>query len=120
MSDHHTPIGILALAITVVYFVAKYFRVCGRRALPRRGWYGLGIILCAEILLALHWNRLFLWDGPLIFLTPIVWTGYLLLIDALVWTLDGISLMSPSPRRVWLLAAWSVVLWLIFEAYNVR
>ncbi len=120
MNDHHTPIGILALAITVVFLAARYFRRSGRRALPGRGWFGLGIILCAEVVLALHWNDLFPWDGFAIFLTPIVWSGFLLLIDALVWTLDGISLMSPSPRRFWFLAAWSVPLWLIFEAYNLR
>ncbi len=120
MSDHHTQIGILALAAIGVFLGSGYFCMSGRRALPRRGRLGLGTILCAEALLALQWHGLFPWDGPAIFLTPIVWTGFLLLMDALVWTLDGVSLMSPSPRRFWLLAAWSLPLWLIFEAYNLR
>lgn len=120
MNDHHTPIGILALAVTVVFLAARYFRASGRRALPRRGWLGLGVILGSEGLVTLYWNGLFPWDGPAIFLTPIIWSGFLLLIDALVWTLDGVSLMSPFPRRFWLLAVWSIPLWLIFEVYNLR
>ena len=120
MNDHHTLLGILALALTLVLLGAKYFRISNRRALPRRGWLGLAIILCAETLVALHWNGLFPWDGPAIFLTPVVWSGFLLLIDGLVWTLGGISLMAPSPRRFWRLATWSLPLWMIFEAYNLR
>ena len=120
MNDHHTAIGVLALAVTVAFLAAGYFRISNRRALPRRGWLGLGIILCAEALVALHWNGVFPWDGPAIFLTPIVWSGFLLLIDALVWTLGGTSLMSPSPLRFWRLTTWSLPLWMIFEAYNLR
>jgi hypothetical protein len=120
MDNHHTAAGILALAVTIVFLAIQYFHRSRRRALPLRAWIGLWVILCAEILLALHWSGLFSWDGFAIFLTPIVWTGFLLLIDALVWTLDGSSLMSPSPRKFWGLAAWSLPLWLIFEAYNLR
>lgn len=117
--DHHIPAGILALALALLYFGVKYFRA-PRRALPARGWAGMGVILLAEFYLALHGQGWLRAGGPAIFFTPIVWTGYLLLVDGMVWTLAGESLLSTAPRRFRLLVGWSVPLWMIFEVYNLR
>jgi len=54
------------------------------------------------------------------FLTPVAWTGYLLFIDGLVWSLRTDSRLGRAPGRFAALAFWSIPLWLIFEAYNLR
>lgn len=118
--DHHIPAGVLALALTLLFWAVKYFRAPRRRALPARGWAGLGTILLAEFYLVLYGQGWVRWGEPAIFFTPMVWTGYLLLVDGLVWTLAGESIISSPRRRFWSLVIWSVPLWLIFEAYNLR
>ena len=55
-----------------------------------------------------------------VFFTPIVWTGYLLFADSLVYSLKGSSRIGNSLRSFLGLACWSVPLWLVFEAYNLR
>lgn len=92
----------------------QYFRA--PKHAPFRWWggAGLGTILAAEGLLLLRTP----WVTT--FFTPVVWTGYLLLMDALVASLEGDSLLGRSPREFLSLAFWSVPLWLIFEAYNLR
>jgi hypothetical protein len=114
MFNPHIAIGIIALAITVLYLVEKYLRAAKQSRLPWWGWVGLAIIFAAEFLDFLHipWVT--------IYFTPLVWTGYLLLADALVVSLEGESLLSRTPGRFLMLAFWSVPLWLIFEAYNLR
>jgi hypothetical protein len=49
-----------------------------------------------------------------------VWTGYLLFADSLVCSLKGSSRIGNSLLSFLGLACWSVPLWLIFEAYNLR
>jgi hypothetical protein len=120
MMDHHIPVGILAFALMLLFFAVKYFRAPRRHALPARGWGGMGVIFLAEFYLVLHGQGWVRWSEPAIFFTPIAWTGYLLLVDGMVWTVLGESIISSSPRRFWLLVSWSVPLWLIFEAYNLR
>src|SRR5439155_1847964 len=75
---------------------------------------GLAIIFAAEVclFLGIRWVA--------IYFTPIVWSGYLMLVDGLVASLRGTSLLANYPRRFATLAVWSVPLWLIFEAYNLR
>jgi len=118
--DHHIPAGILLLALTLLFSAWKYFRAPRPRSFPARGWAGLAVILLAELYLLLHAQGWVTLSDPAIFFTPIVWTGYLLLVDGMVWSLAGESPISTSPRRFLLLVAWSVPLWLIFEAYNLR
>lgn len=118
--DHHIPAGILVLVLTLLFLAAKYFRAPRRRAMPVRGWAGMGVILLAELYLVLFTQGWVSAKEPAIFFTPIAWTGYLLLADGMVWTLAGDSIISCSPRRFWLLVSSSVPLWLIFEAYNLR
>src|SRR5689334_1232819 len=120
MMEHHLPVGILALAFTVMFFALKYFRAPRPRSFPARGWAGLAVILLAELYLLLHTQGWLRPSEPAVFFTPIVWTGYVMLVDGMVLALVGKSLISTSPRRFWLLVAWSVPLWLIFEAYNLR
>jgi len=106
--------GIFLLLVAIVLLACKYFRAPKRGSFRVWGWAGLGVILVAEGLL--FWgNR---WIA--IFITPIAWSGYLLFIDAAVWSLRGESRLGSTPRHFLSLAFWSVPLWLIFEAYNLR
>lgn len=110
----HVSSGLLFFGATVAFFGVKFLRTSKRARIGWRGWFGLATILIAELLLFLGTP----WVTT--FFTPIAWTGYLLLIDSLVKALEGESLLSRSPRRFLSLAFWSVPLWLIFEAYNLR
>ena len=114
MNSNHLPLGILLLAATLSFLAVTYCRVPKVAAMPFWGWGGLAIILSSEALLILHV------DWVTTFFTPIVWTGYLLLVDALVWSLQGSSRLGRTPRHFLALAFWSVPLWLIFEACNLR
>jgi len=106
--------GLLLLVVAIVLLAFKHFRAPRRGRFRLWGWIGLGIILVAEALL-FYGSR---WVA--IFITPIAWTGYVLLIDATVWSLRGESRLGSTPRHFLALAFWSVPLWLIFEAYNLR
>jgi hypothetical protein len=112
--SHHVFAGISATLAVVTLLAWKYLRAPKARPLPARGWVGLAIILAAESGLYFGWR----WVA--INFTPTVWTGYLLLADGMVDSLRGESLIGNAPRRFARLAAWSVPLWLIFEAYNLR
>ncbi|HSR11974.1 MAG TPA: hypothetical protein VLS90_11085, partial [Thermodesulfobacteriota bacterium] len=84
-----------------------------RRRPQWAGTAGLGIIAAAEILL--------FWGVPWVktYFTPLVWTGYILFIDSLAARTAGSSLIFGRTREFLLLLPLSVVLWLIFEFYNV-
>lgn len=114
MSANHAAEGTLLLIVTVVFLVTKYFRARKSRQLPAWGWAGLAVILVAELLLFLRTSSI------TTFFTPIAWTGYLLLIDGAVWSLRGQSRLASEPKHFFSLACWSVPLWLLFEAYNLR
>ena len=115
MVDHHVEAGLVLLSGTVLFVAWRYSRQTRRQPIPLRGWAGLGIMLIAEALLFLHAG----WFIAVYF-TPIVWTGYILLADGLVASLKGESRITRSPREFLALAFWSIPLWLIFEAYNLR
>jgi hypothetical protein len=55
-----------------------------------------------------------------IYFIPLAWTGSLFLVDALVESLAGKSRLTQAPGQFLRLAFWSVPLWLVFEAYNLR
>lgn len=78
------------------------------------GWFGLGIIVSAELLLFAGQPLVAKW------FTPIVWTGYILFADALVLKLKGDSLIHDRPREALMLVWISAGCWLLFEAYNIR
>ena len=59
--------------------------LASKRALPAHGWFGLAVIVGAEISLMAGEPTVAGW------FTPIVWTGYVLFVDALVRRLTGCS-----------------------------
>lgn len=79
---------------------------------PNYGWLGLGAMLAGQLGLILNVAWVATW------LTPIMWTGYFLFLDALVARHGGRSWLMRNPREVPLLALLSVLVWLLFEAYN--
>jgi hypothetical protein len=107
-------LGILALLVTLAFLAVKFARSRRTAPLPLRGWVGLAVILVAEVLLFLRAPWL------TIYFTPIVWTGFLLLADGLVGSLEGRSRMASDLGGFLALGFWSVPLWLLFEAYNLR
>lgn len=114
MDANHILAGLLLFILLLGSLGWKYYRSQRRGPLRVRGWMGLGIILLAEFALILHVK----WVG--IYFTPLAWTGYLLFLDALVESLQGKSRLREAPARLLCLAFWSVPLWLVFEAYNLR
>jgi len=84
------------------------------RKFPPYGLFGIAFIFLSELLLFLG----FKWAGQ--FFTPMVWTGYILLVDALNYRFAGSSLMTAGRREFLAMLPWSVICWLIFEAYNLR
>ena len=113
MNGHHVVAGIALLAATMLFLAVRYFRRA-RGRFPLWGWAGLAIVGAAEALLFFKAG----WFVSTYF-TPIVWTGYILLVDAMVSSLKGESRLS-RPAEFLALAFWSIPLWLIFEAYNLR
>ena len=79
---------------------------------PAHGYFGVVIMLVAEVLLFSgnrfvgHW------------MTPIVWTGYLLFIDALVYRVSARSLLMNDRLEFLLIAIISIGSWWLFELYN--
>ncbi len=114
MNSHHVVEGISLLAVTLAFMGVGYFRAPKQRRLPAQGWAGLATIILAELLLILHQAQV------ATFFTPIAWTGYLFWVDGMVSSLSGPSRLERSPAEFLSLAFWSVPLWLIFEAYNLR
>ncbi len=107
-------IGLGITAATAGALVVQYFRLRRRREFPAYGWLGLITLACAELLL-------FLGVEPVAtFITPIAWSAYILIADAAVFALTGRSRLHDAPKVLAQMAALSIPLWLIFEAYNVR
>jgi len=106
--------GLLIVAFTLFLVLARYVRARKPRRLPPWGWAGLVVVIAAEILLLQH----VYWVS--VYFTPIAWTGYLLFIDAATRSLRPQSIPCRSLADTLKLAFWSVPLWLIFEAYNLR
>jgi hypothetical protein len=78
------------------------------------GYLGAAIVVVAEVLLFSHV------EPVATYFTPIVWTGYILFADAVVLRLKGTSLIYHRRGEFAIMLPSSVVLWLIFEAYNLR
>ena len=106
--------GLVAVAILVAFAALSYRKATRRGRLPLRGWVGLGVILSAEVLLFSDFEPI------TIFFTATAWTGYLFVADGMVEALTGSSRMRRDPKGFLALAFWSVPLWLVFEAYNLR
>ena len=106
-------LGILLTSATVTILVAEFFRA-RTRAFPLHGWLGLFALICAEYLM-FHGI-----EPVATYFTPIAWTAYILIADAATDAISGRSRLRENPFGVLKMAALSVPLWLIFEAYNLR
>ncbi len=106
--------GLLILAAALSLLLAKFARTPKRGRFPVWGWLGVLIVANAEALLFLGV------DWVSVYFTPLVWTGYLLLIEAATRSLSGHAAAAWPARETLKLAFWSVPLWLLFEAYNLR
>ncbi len=112
-SGRVTYIG-LAITFATLLVLGMEFARHRRLRFPAYGWVGLGLLAAAEVLL---FRRV--WPVTVYF-TPAAWTGYILLADAMVFAVRGRSRLHDSPRGLLLVAALSIPLWLVFEAYDVR
>jgi hypothetical protein len=54
------------------------------------------------------------------YFNPLAWTAYILLADAATFAITGHSRLREEGRGFLKMAALSIILWLIFEAYNLR
>jgi hypothetical protein len=106
-------LGIILTAATVTILVAEFFRM-RRRPLPAHGWFGLVALVCAEFLM-FHGV-----EPAATYFTPVAWTAYILLADAAAFAITGESRLRDEARGFLKMAALSILLWLIFEAYNLR
>src|ERR1700737_5376457 len=106
-------LGIILTAATVTILVAEFFRM-RRRPLPAHGWFGLIALVCAEFLM-FHGV-----EPAATYFTPVAWTAYILLADAAAFAITGEPRLRDEARGFLKMAALSILLWLIFEAYNLR
>lgn len=106
-------LGIILTAATVAILVVEFFHA-RRRPFPTHGWLGLVALICAEYLMV-HGI-----EPAATYFTPVAWTSYILIADAAVFSITGHSRLREEPRGLIKMAALSIPLWLIFEAYNLR
>lgn len=114
MLPHGIAIGIGITALTAALLLVEYFRSQRRRPFALYGWLGIAALICAEVLMFRRF-------GPVAtYFTPIAWTAYILIADAAVLALSGRSRLHDAPLVLGRIAALSIPLWLVFEAYNLR
>jgi hypothetical protein len=54
------------------------------------------------------------------YFSPLAWTSYILIADAAIFAISGESRLRGEARGLLKMAAISIPLWLVFEAYNLR
>ncbi|HEY2646642.1 MAG TPA: hypothetical protein VGI34_06695 [Candidatus Acidoferrales bacterium] len=106
-------IGIILTAATVTTLVVEFFRAC-KCPFPAHGWLGLVSLICSEYLM-FHGI-----EPAATYFSPVAWTSYILIADAAVFAITGHSRLREEPLGWLKMAALSIPLWLIFEAYNLR
>jgi hypothetical protein len=106
-------LGIILTAATVTMLVVEFFRA-RRRPFPAHGWLGLFALIAFEYLM-FHGI-----EPVATYFSPLAWTAYLLIADAAIFAISGHSRLREEPRGLLKMAALSIPLWLIFEAYNLR
>jgi len=75
-------------------------------------WIGLGGLLIFQ-------TALFLRIEPVTtYFYSLIWWSYIVMIDGIIYRLRGNSLIVNQTRRFFLLIPWSVVIWLVFEGFN--
>jgi hypothetical protein len=108
-----TELGVTITTATVLILVLEYFRR-RRFPYPAYGWMGIFSLLAAEYLM-------FRGVEPIsTYFTPIAWSSYILIVDSAVFSMTRRSRLQKAPRAFLRMAAFSIPLWLIFEAYNLR
>jgi hypothetical protein len=112
-TERMLKLGIILTAATVTILVVEFFRA-RRRPFPAYGWLGLFALICAEYLM-FHGI-----EPAATYFSPVAWTSYILIADAAVFAITGHSRLREESRGVLKMAALSIPLWLIFEAYNLR
>ena len=78
------------------------------------GYIGILIIVFVHITLIFQIQPFISWT------TPTAWTGYILLVDSIIYRLKGTSLLCNRSKRFLVLLPLSIVLWVIFELYNLH
>jgi hypothetical protein len=78
------------------------------------GYIGILIILFVHVTLFFRIQPFISWT------TPTAWTGYILLLDSIIYRLKGQSLICNRSKRFLILLPLSIVLWVIFELYNLH
>ena len=105
--------GVIITFATITVLIAEYFHH-RRVAHPLYGWLGIVGLAGAE------WLMFHGIEPVATFFTPIAWSAYILIADAAVFSLTGRSRLRTAPLTLLRMAALSIPLWLIFEAYNLR
>lgn len=108
-----TRIGLAITFATMLVVVISYLRAHPRR-LPAYSWIGMALLGTAQWLMFQH-----VWPANVYF-TPIAWSAYLMIADGMVFATSGHSRLRDAPGQFFLTALFSIPLWLIFEAYNLR
>jgi hypothetical protein len=108
-----TALGIAITALTMALLVGEFLRQ-KRSPYPAYGWAGVVILIAAE------WLMFKGFEPFATYFTPIAWSAYLMMADAAVFAVSGHSRLRDEPRRMAQMAVLSFLLWLIFEAYNLR
>ena len=80
--------------------------------MPLHFFAGLAALALSEAAMLAHVEPFWTWH------TPIAWTAYILLVDGIILKKRGSSWLATNRREFFFLAAISIPLWLIFEAYN--
>ncbi len=75
-------------------------------------WIGLGCLLIFQTALILKVEL------ALTYFYSLIWWSYIIMIDGIIYRLRGNSMMVNQTRRFFLLIPWSVLIWLIFEGFN--
>lgn len=109
-----TYVGLAALAALIIQLMYGY-----RLAAPLRRWHpiaavGIGILGIGQLAQAFRIEPIYL------HFTPWMWTGFILLVDGLNYRLSGSSLVLSRRSAFWILLPFSVLFWVLFEAYNLR
>lgn len=75
-------------------------------------WFGLGFLLFFQ-------TALFFKVEPVTtYFYSFIWWSYILMVDGLVYRQQGNSLILNRTSQFFMLIPWSVVIWLIFEGFN--
>jgi hypothetical protein len=83
-----------------------------KKIFPTHGILGISLLILSEIFLSKKIDPFYRW------FYSFAWWSYILTIDAVVYRLKGNSLILSRTKEFFLMAPWSVFIWLIFEAAN--